>query len=92
MYSVITHLPAFNFPTGQCHFIIQCCSTDQSCSERHLAVYAEEHAQSTLLGRFCGQRFPWSLVSTGSQLHIVLDTEAWRPEHRVQLHYQIIGS
>ena len=44
------------------------------------------------LGRYCGQRFSWSLVSDGSELTLRLSDVPWMTgTHRITLEYEAIG-
>ena len=52
---------------------------------------AEEDADS-LLGVFCGKRFPWNLRSTGSHIFMRLIGVEWRKNvDVVNLHFDSIG-
>ena len=47
---------------------------------------------SMRLGRYCGQRFSWSLVSDGSELTLRLSDVPWMTgTHRITLEYEAIG-
>ena len=49
------------------------------CSKGHVVVYNGADVTGTVIGRFCGHRFPWDIFSTGTSLFMRLENVNWHP-------------
>ena len=62
-----------------------------SCEGGHLAVYDGANEDSRILGTYCGEHFPWEIISSGNQLYLSLHGVQWGENHRIQAVYTALG-
>ena len=49
------------------------CFVDMLCEQGGLVVYDGANNSADVMGRYCGKRFAWSLITTGSDIYLHLD-------------------
>ena len=64
-----------------------------SCNGGGLHVYDNpDDDDDSLLGVFCGHRFPWSIHASGSNVYMKLIGVEWRRDDVINLQFDVIGN
>ena len=64
-----------------------------SCNGGGLHVYdSPKDDDDSLLGVFCGHRFPWSIHASGSNVYMKLIGVEWRQDDVINLQFDVIGN
>ena len=66
--------------------------TGKACDGGHLVVYNLQNGIKQLAGKYCGERFPWTVISQTNNVHMQLTGDSWlKGTHQITMQYSTIG-